>query len=172
MNARRIAPRSLRHADDRGAALLFALGVMILVGLISAGMMAYITTAVRGRSTLDTLRNRQYAADAGIEYAITQVNALAVPGQTICGPPAHPTYYSLGAPLPNNIDIRVECENAPTPVFVSGRFVQQRNVILRACMQAGVACDSTTGVGTIIRAQVNFAQQNGTVVIQSWSVNG
>jgi type II secretory pathway component PulK len=62
--------------DERGAALILAVGVMLLVGLISGSLLAYITTSVQGRSDLDTIRNRQYAADAAIEYAIDQVRAL------------------------------------------------------------------------------------------------
>ena len=60
-----------RH-DDRGAALILAIGFILLISAIVGGLAALITSSLDNRGTLDTIRNRQYAADAGIQDAITQ----------------------------------------------------------------------------------------------------
>ena len=159
---RRIALR-----DDRGAALVLALGVMLMVGAISAGLLSFITTSVMARPQLDTLRNREYAADGAVEVAIARVRNIGGEGPTkvLCGGPDNITL--------NGVAIRVDCADVPTPTRLGW---DQRNVIFTACPDTGVACTDPS-ITPIIRAQVNYEVPPTSPVVvsrtyvQAWSVN-
>jgi hypothetical protein len=152
----------------RGAALILAVGVMLLVGLISSSLLAYIATSVQGRSDLDAIRNRQYAADAAIEYAIDQVRALGDPALANCGGPYSSTL--------NGSTIHVICDENPTTALNAGNpptFYLQRNVVFTACTTTDTPCPEDD---IVIRAQVNYEVPPGSVTpirtyVQSWSVN-
>ena len=130
-----------------------------------------VTSGLHNRRSLDSTRDREYASDAAIEYAIAQVRALGVPGpaQMPCGP------YVFSVP-PNNVSMHVDCTPVPTRTFTG--FLQ-RNVVFTACAgPINVTC-GTGGSPIVTRAQVNFqALATTTVVVvtrtwvQSWSVNG
>jgi hypothetical protein len=167
----RIMQRSASR-DERGAvALMLAIGVMLMVGLLSAGLVTLVSTSAAARPQLDALRNRQYAADAGIEYAITQVRALPNPGPAFAPcVAASPGYYS--PPAVNGIAVRVYCENNLRTAFNNGLAYFQRNVVFSAIL----ASENFTEANVIIRAQINFEQADGNspvtrTYIQSWSVN-
>jgi hypothetical protein len=75
-------------------------------------------------------------------------------------------------PKLNNVDIRVDCTNAPT---LTDHGFLQRNVIFSACVDSGQPC---TDANAVVRAQVNYqATGFGSKVdvtrtwVQSWSVN-
>lgn len=163
MRRSRIAPQELD--PERGAALIMAIGVMLMVGAITAGLLAFITTSVGARPDLDALRNRQYSADAAIETAIARVRALPSPGITACGGPDSATF--------NNVQITVECENRLT---LTPAGYLQRNVRFVACESSDAAqCEDRA----VITAQVNYESRTSNLDhpvidrtnIQSWSVN-
>ena len=158
--------RRRRNADkDSGAALILAIGFVVMIGAISGGLAALATTSLSSRTTLETVRDREFAADGVIEQAITQVRLLN------CSSPNSSVLGTL-----NQVPIRVEWVNAcdPTSVHSSdGISYAQRNVIFTACVDpgGGAAC---LAENVIIRAQVNFEPAAGTVTktyIQSWNVN-
>jgi type II secretory pathway pseudopilin PulG len=157
--------------DESGAALILALGFMVMVGLIAAALLSSLVTGLRTRVTLDNARNREYAADSGIQYAITQVRALPSPGAAMsgCASGTHYSYTSAGNPA---ITIRINCSNL---IQTTRSFFQQRNVVFNACVENGNECTDTN---SIIRAQVNFqtvasgGPDNVTRTwVQSWSVH-
>jgi hypothetical protein len=158
--------RRVQH-DEQGVALVLALAFMVLIGVVTTALLSSLISAVGSRSTLDKVRNRQYAADAGVEQAIATVRAVPAPGPGLasCGGP----YFSSL----NGADIRVECTNVPT--LTTTGFVQ-RNVVFTSCAdtQANTACTTAT---TIVRAQVNYEAldaETPTVTktyIQSWTVS-
>jgi hypothetical protein len=158
-----------RATGESGAALVLAIGFVIVIGAVSASLFTTLNSGSNGRVILDRARDRQYAADGGIQYAIAQVRALPAPttfsgpGFTACGPYS----YSL-----NNTSINVVCE--PNATSSIGGFLQRDVVFTAYCVSSG--CDSSKPV---IRAQVNYeAAGAGTsyqvthTYIQSWSVNG
>jgi hypothetical protein len=157
--------------DESGAVLLLALGFMVVLGLIGAAMLSSIGTGLRTRVALDGARTREYAADSGIQYAITQVRALAAPGAGLssCASGTHYSYTSSDNPP---VAIRISCSN----VFqVTRSGFQQRNVVFNACVENGSDC---TDLNSLIRAQVNFqtigsgGPDNVTRTwVQSWSVH-
>ncbi|HEX3088766.1 MAG TPA: hypothetical protein VHQ23_08920 [Ilumatobacteraceae bacterium] len=154
--------------DDTGAALILAVGFVLMVGSISGGLAGLALTSLNNRNTLETLRNREYAADAAIESAISQVRGL-----TCASPSGSRTDNTV-----NGIDVRVDWVNACGAVQIAdGSVVSQRNVIFAACLSTGSPCSDTAvpAVPVIIRAQVNFQQTLGGAVtktyVQSWSVN-
>ncbi|MBI5088131.1 MAG: hypothetical protein HZB15_04515 [Actinobacteria bacterium] len=160
--------RSTRHTD-RGASLIVTIGVMLMVGSISAGLISLTTSSLRNRDGLEQVRNRQYAAEGAIEEAIAQVRVQPGPALEACN---GADGFVLDATM-NALAVRVDWHNACGVVRSSdGRVVAQRNVIFTACLDTGAAC---ADAAVITRAQVNFQQASSGVVtkvfVQSWSVN-
>jgi hypothetical protein len=168
MSFKRFRPQ---RRDERGAALILAIAFMVIIGATAGATLAMVTSGLHNRRTLDTVRDREYAADAAIEYAIAAVRALPEPGPALmpCGP------FVFSVP-PNNTSMHVDCTPVPTRTFTG--FLQL-NVIFTACVGSiSVTCGGS-GPPPIVRAQVNFqATSSSSLVIvkrtwvQSWSVNG
>jgi hypothetical protein len=150
--------------DEQGVALVLALAFTVLVGLVTSALLSSLASAVNERSTLDTVRDRQYAADGAVQQAIATVRGVGAPGPGLaaCGGP-----YTRAL---NGITIRVDCTNVPT---LTRTGYVQRNVVFTSCVSTGVACTTAT---TIVRAQVNYEANDAetpTVTrtwIQSWTV--
>lgn len=170
--------------DERGATLILAIGFMVVVGGIGAGVVSSVATGFNGRTVLDRLRNREYAADGAVEFAIASVRQLSEatgdpggPGVADCGGHDKTNHYSRKGPdALNGIDIWVDCSNQRT--LVDGLL--QRNVVFTACVDPGFVDDGNPKCGgsTIVRAQVNYqAKSAGALMVvtrtwvQSWSVN-
>jgi Tfp pilus assembly protein PilX len=161
-----------KRRDESGTALLLALGFMVVLGLIGAAMLSSISSGLRSRFALDDARTREYAADSGIQYAVTQVRSLPAPGAGLSGC-ASGTHYSYTSADNPPVTIRINCSNF---FQVTRTGFQQRNVVFNACEENGSDCTDPT---SIIRAQVNFqtvgsgGPDNVTRTwIQSWSVHG
>ena len=168
--------RPRQRDEDRGAALILAIGFVVVIGAISGGLAALATSGLNNRNTLELVRNREYAADGAIEKAISQVRPLS----------CSPATGSIVDSTINGVSIRVDWINAcgvvlrgdrgttATASAWDGSVVFQRNVIFSACVDPSPssACDPAK---VIIRAQVNFQQGLvGAVTktyVQSWSVN-
>lgn len=153
---------------DRGAALIVAVGFVVMIGAISAGLASLVTSSMNNRITLTQLRDRQYAADGAVEVAIAEVRSLGTGLAASCGGVGGSTSSTL-----NDVAIRVDWHDACGAVRGSdGTIVAQRNVIFAACVDEGMVC---TEDRVLVRAQVNFEQgATGDVTstfVQSWSVN-
>ncbi len=155
------------RADESGAALVLAIAFLVVIGVICSATLASITSSLHNRQSLDAARDREYAADGGIEYAIAEVRPIGGQGpalaaaQNDCTPTTHAFDFSVGANA-----IHVNCTNVPTTTYTG--FVQ-RNVIFTACAGTSDCTDATA----IVRAQVNYQALNNVVTgttIQSWSV--
>jgi Tfp pilus assembly protein PilX len=160
----------LHQRDQRGAALLLAIAFMVVVGLIGGGVITLLTSASTSRVALDNARNREYAADGGIEAAISQVRVNMTSGQAL-NPCSSPTNSTL-----NGVSVQVTCVYAPT--LTLSRYLQ-RNVIFTAVCAMPYTSTCTNGA-VIIRAQVNYESPSfvtdpsitvSRTFIQSWSVN-
>ena len=158
--------------DERGAALILAIGFVIIVGAVAATLYTPLNSGLRNRVNLDNARNREYAADGGIQYAIAYVRTnmpansgvFSGAGFDACGPYS----YSL-----NGFTMSVAC--APKSTTSIGGYLQ-RDVVFTAYCVSGPNCNSSA---PIIRAQVNYESAgSGTsyqvthTYIRSWSVNG
>jgi hypothetical protein len=162
-----VKKRRRGEEKDSGAALILAVGFVVAIGAISGGLASLATSGLNNRTTIETARDREFAADAVIENAITQVRLLSCASSS-----AVPILETL-----NLVPIRVDWVNACGSTLGSdGVSVVQRNVIFAACVDTGSACndaDVTVANDVIIRAQVNFEPASGTVVktyVQSWNV--
>ncbi len=153
---------------ERGAALLLAIAVIVVVGLIMASLFPLITTSLHDRTVLDSIRDREYAADGAIEFAVARVRGIGGAGPALapCGGP--------DARSANGVTIRVDCANVPT---LTTRGYLQRNVIFSACVDTSpsVAC---TDASAVVRVQVNYETPSSgpspaitRTYVQSWSVN-
>ena len=155
--------------DDRGAALIVAVAFVVMIGTIGAGLAGLITSSSYNRVSLQTLRDRQYAADGAVEEAIAMVRGLDRETSASCS-----TFGGTSASTINSVNIHVDWQAACEVVRgTDGIVVAQRNVMFSACEDTGSACLDDE---VIVRAQVNFRDDpsgdvSGTFV-QSWSVNG
>ena len=138
------------------------IGLMLMIGAISAGLAAAAASSLSGRTTLETIRKREWAADGAIERAIMQVRPLDCSSLT-----------GVTQDTTNLVAIRVDwATDCSRGVSSSdGTNYLQRNVVFSACLDTLSQC---LIANVITRAQVNFEPRTGTVtktVVQSWSVN-
>ena len=166
--------------DERGASLVLAIAFLVVAGAIGAGLTASVTSGINDATVLALARNRDYAAEGAIDYAIVDVqqgklgadgtgpvSPLTSIGLSLCGP------YSKTLTLRGSqtIGIRVDCTPAPE---ITADLAARNNVIFVACVDTGPPCDDTTA---IIRAEINY-QVSGTppavtsTHVQTWSVKG
>lgn len=156
---------------DRGASLILAIGFVLLIGLIVGALTTLIASSANNRVSLVKLRDRQYAAEAGIEDAIVNI-------RTALDAAVSPQVYEIPVcgwtSSLNGVDVRVDCTRAINAVASEdGDVVAQHNVVFVACVDTGSECNADRPV---IRAQVNFEKRFTDAVtktyIQSWSVFG
>lgn len=162
MTRRRLQPQ---HRDS-GAALLLAIGTVLLVGALGAGLTAAATSSLNNRSTLEQVRDREYAADGSIEQSIAILRGSAQ-FQTTCAP-SSASMHGSELTILNNVPIRVDWTSTCSKV----NTYDQRNVVLSACLDTPNPPCAPSDV--IVKAQVNFEPANGPVTktfVQSWSVN-
>jgi Tfp pilus assembly protein PilX len=167
--------RIRRCHDERGASLILAIAFMLVIGGIGAAVVSSVTSGLNSRNVLDQVRNRQYAADAGVEYAVAQVRAKPLPGGpglSPCGPAATPDHYNTAL---NGVSIRIDCANK-SGLTTTGFL--QRNVVFTACVVATTTPCGQPTTPIVVRAQINYqAVSAGTALnvtrtwVQSWSVN-
>ncbi|MCU1398477.1 MAG: hypothetical protein JWN62_1586 [Acidimicrobiales bacterium] len=155
-----------QHAD-RGAALLLAIGFVVMIGAITAGLAGLVTSGVQNQITLAAVRDRQYAADGAIETAVAAVRAAISSAGTACTSVAASTVVHL-----NGVDVHVDWRDAcGVTRTADGLVVAQRGVAFESCLDTGAPCVATN---VIIRALVDFDQDaSGAVThtaVQSWSV--
>jgi hypothetical protein len=162
--------------DERGAALILAIAFMVVIGAVSGAVLSMLTSGLSSRVALDGARDREYAADAAIQTAISQVYLAAntshqVPGQP-CPVIANHALTNDG----HTVTIHTDCVGAPA---LTRELYRQLNVIFTTCEQGKVSGGACPPSSVIIRAQVNF-QATGAGAdlhvqrtwVQAWSVNG
>jgi hypothetical protein len=161
--------------NDEGASLILILGLVVVVSMIMAGLFGFMTTTVRGRVPLDTARNREYAADAAVEYGIARVRSAIDGNGAVCAlaPYQHNVTNSAGVTLDPSLAMHVDCTDASGFASAGGFNVLQKNATFAACPDTGAVCNDAT---VIVRAQVNFQKPLGSPIVvrtfvQSWSVN-
>jgi len=155
-------------SPDRGSTLIIAIGFVMAIGSIAAGLSALVVSSMNSRGTLIELRDTEYAADGAIEAAIAEVRTQPGDLSSACGDMAGSRVEVL-----NGQSIRVDWYNACGVVRGGdGAVVAQRNVIFAACPDTGATCLEDA---IVIRAQVNFEQTTTGAVtetfVQTWSVN-
>jgi hypothetical protein len=164
------ARQRAQHSDS-GAALILVIGFILMVGLIGAGLIGLTTSGLNNRTTLQVVRDRQYAADAAINQAIA--DARGRPPVTPCtAATGSTTYPKLNL---TGVSIRVDWDNSCVNTVPSsnGTLYPQRNIIFSAFCGAPTTADCNFS-DVIIRAQVNFEPASGPTSktsVQSWSVS-
>lgn len=169
------ALRGRIQRDERGASLILAITFMLVAGAIGAGLTTSVTSGLNDSTVLAVARDREYAAEGGIDYAIVQIrqtDPASSIGLTPCSIP--PRNMPLQGRPP--IDIQVDC--APAPELTAADLSARNNVILTACevdpANPGQPCDPSK---VLIRAEINFQVSDTThlvtrTYVQTWSVNG
>ena len=160
------APHAARPDQDPGAALIVAIGFVVMIGMIAAGLTAMVTSGVGNRAILESVRNRQYAADGAVEEAIAALVDELATGVVGCG------LERAQRTNANAIDIRVEtlvtCGAVSGP---DGLPEVQLSGVLSACRETGRPCAPDD---VIVRAFVGFGQDTDgsplSTSVHSWSV--
>ena len=93
-----------RFQGERGASLILAIAFMVVVGAISAAVLATTTSGLQDRVALDQARNREYDADGAIETTIAQARGAQRP---VPATPATP--FTLNN---SSVGIHVDCTSA------------------------------------------------------------
>jgi len=158
-----------RFHGERGASLILAIVFMVVIGAISAAVVATTTSGIQDRATLDQARNREYAADGAIEQTVVTARGLS----GVC--PSQPAALITL----DGFNIHVDCSRGPNLVLGPGAPLSQGDDLLFvACsVPSGnvTTCTSSPGANPpIINAQVNFhgTAPAVTTFVQAWSVNG
>lgn len=154
--------------DDRGAALIIAIGFVLMIGAITAGLSSLVTSSMNNRLSLTQVRNREYAADGAVEDAIVAVRSGIDADGATCASVGGNTSSTA-----NSVAIRVDWHpTCATLLGTEGVPVVQHNVVFAACLDTGVSC---APADVIIHAQVNFeldaSGDVGHTYVQSWSVD-
>jgi uncharacterized protein YdeI (BOF family) len=157
-----------RMHGERGASLILAIAFMVVIGGISAAVLATTSSGLQDRVALDQARNREYDADSAIETTIAQARQLS---GSCPAPPPRP--FNLNNA---NVGIHVDCSTALVP-GPNGLLLSRGDLLFVACVAMGSGDGTTCTPGTdppIINAQVNFQGTAPTVTtfVQAWSVNG
>ena len=189
--------RNRIRRDEHGASLILAIVFMLVIGGISGALLSSVASGLHSRNALDGARNREYAADGLVEYAIAHARA-PIASWNMGSPPSVSTFLtsasSIGCGGPystntlattdpaqktlNEIDglsnpdgsityYSIRVDCTPAPAQTRLLYLQ-RNAIFTACLDTGAACTDTSA---IVRAHVNFSD-SGTTTVQAWSVNG
>jgi hypothetical protein len=153
-------------ARDRGAALIIAIGFVVMIGAIAAGLTAMVTSGVGNRAALEQIRDRQYAADGAVEDAVAETRVLLDVGKFTCGD------ASAGSTRMNDVDVRVELVVTCTAVLGDDGFpVVQMSGAFVACEDRRTACEAAD---VVVRTLVAFETDAGGRVVgtsvRSWSV--
>lgn len=155
-------------AVDRGAGLILAIGFVTMIGSITAGLMSLVISGLGNQIALTELRDRQYAAEAGVEWSIVQLRQW---DRTTACSPANDGFTVTSM---NSITVRVDTEAACTTVRgADGTAVAQRNTLFTACVDTGGPCAPDD---VLVRAHINFEESAAGGVtrtfVQSWSLGG
>ena len=158
----------VRKRGEDGATLIFVIGFMVLVGLITAGLATQLESSSHTRVALDNQRDREYAADAAITSDIAQVRT------NMTRTPPDPAVNAL-APCPsttwtqtlNDVDIRVDCSFSL--LSFSGAVLRNATFTASCAPQShGATCP--TGV-VIMKAQVHYSTPDPQPALNATSIN-
>ena len=141
-----------RMEGERGASLILAIVFMVVIGAISAAVLATTTSGLQDRVVLDQARNREYAADGAIEIAITRrPQHTALRAQPAAMPPV--TINQTAREDPRRLHLQPVVHRAPRQ---HDRDAEQHRLhrvrVLGLRQRRPVHC----AANTIINAQVNF----------------
>jgi hypothetical protein len=164
-----VTERHPRMHGERGAALILAIAFMVVIGAISAAVVATTSSGVQDRVALDSARNREYAADGAVERSIASVRA----NHAVCT--SDPDFTYTAPPFPN-VSIHVDCAPVPNYIVASDATIAvQNDIVFTACLVADVVSGKCPDAKSIINAQINFqgtgTADHVTTYVQSWSVN-
>jgi len=152
-----------RMQGERGASLILAIVFMVVVGTISAAVLASTASGLQNRVVLDKARDREYAADGAIEIATTR---LRNNGGTCSGGDPDVTI--------NSVSIHTDCIASPAVIVgPGGALLSQNDIVFTACESSAVVGGACPSTAAIINAQINFQGSSAPLktFVQSWSVN-
>lgn len=151
---------------DRGAALVVAIGFMVMIGAMAAGLTSMVTSGVGNRIALDEIRDRQYAADGAVELEVAAMRSAVGAASAVCGD-VHASEHTI-----NGVAVRVDATlNCVAVAGDDGLPVRQYVGTFDACEDTGRACSDTD---VVVRALVGFETDVAgalvTTTVRGWSV--
>jgi hypothetical protein len=142
--------------DEKGAALVMALILLLVGGLISAALLGHMGTGLLTGEVYDTRAAELYAADAGVEDAIWWISHNLTFDQD--------GYAHLGPLIVNDRSVEVEIYREEMPESTACRKVYRHQILSAAVTGDGggtAAIDSSTTIEACLTATVEFADLSG-----------
>jgi len=101
-----------RRPGDDGSALVIALVMVFIIGVVAVAIMGYTSTSLRATASVATDREHLYAADGGIDAAIQHIANLtaADPGAGVGYTDGDPC--ALTVQVPSRPEVDVTCEGS------------------------------------------------------------
>jgi hypothetical protein len=98
--------------DQKGAAIVLALILLLVGGLIAAPLLSYMGTGLLEGEVYETRTAELYAADAGVEDAIWKIQNQD--GYLPCGPTSPPKAYNITDVNGKSVDVSIMWANNTT----------------------------------------------------------
>jgi len=153
-----LKPAASRHtnplthlSNQRGIALILALGMLVILSLLGAMALSVSTTDIQISGNLKNSQNSFYAAESAVEYAMGNEDILQSTGTTDLNDVAHTANLSMGgtklAPDANNLVVSLGAGELPDSL--SSRFGREK-------FGGAYYTISVTGVGVNERSQTKI----------------
>ena len=142
--------------DEKGAALIVALILLLIGGLISASLLSYMGSGLIVGEVYDTRTAELYAADAGVEDAVWKIQHQGqVEGAWPCNPSSPPFIYSITDVNGKKVQVSVE--------YVDGGIYRITSIAITNDGGDTAAIASSTAVETYVQA-MSFDLLGGAIV--------
>lgn len=143
-----------RLSDQRGIALILALGMLVILSLLGALALSVSTTDVQISGNLKNSQNAFFAAESAVEYAMGNTAITQSTGITNLNSGAHPGNLSMGGTKldPTAVNQVESLGAGELPDSLSARFGREK-------FGGAYYTISVTGVGVNERSQTKIEAQ-------------
>lgn len=140
-----------RLSDQRGIALILALGMLVILSLLGALALSVSTTDVQISGNLKNSQDSFYAAEAAVEYAMGNTDITQSIGVTNLNDLAHKNNLTMGGTKldPDAVNQVVSLGAGELPDSLSSRFGREK-------FGGAYYTISVTGVGVNERSQTKI----------------
>ncbi len=141
--------------DEKGAALILALILLLIGGLLSAALLGHMGSGILAGEVYEKRTAELYAADAGVEDAIWKIQHPSEAGYLPCSPGSLPRIYTITDVNGRNVQVTIEFVDWSTYSITSIAAIDDGG--------GTAAIDSSTAVEAYVEAQT-FDLLGGAIV--------
>jgi hypothetical protein len=156
-----------RRRDERGQALLIALGFVAMFGVIAASLGSYATANLMSSERLRNVRSAQFAVDGAVKTAVNWAQSDAnIPASAVSA-----TTNCFRSQSINGVTVQVVCQaTAPGPATPPTSGVTVQTVTFYGCRSTVPTCDASTAL-LVAQAQISrVLSVTRSLTVTSWSV--